>query len=512
MAVKFPLEVRNGVKARNIFELKENFDIEKIIGYFLDGKLKNWLDARYYEEEAEAIEQLDENDTALAKKLCEIFAVEYEMEEINHEEIARRNERLAKLKQFTADIDVISNIDFVAFNQEELADLYDLDVKKIYLCEGKFVIPKSKKDLEYCLVGMPNIIGLDTEKMETNEQTEKEYTEQTFAANTFKESLPITVADKIHHEGYVVLKDYVVLTSWKNKVTCINKTTGEAFVLCEERGTGRVALKDNTIWYTHGDKNIIHNLDTDEKIILETSLTFPFNYSRSGSKILFNNENYILQLLDVDTFQMTSIFRDGDISNPIKSEHFVLRKERIYYIPKLEFNFFHRKSENAEDANGLYSYEFRSCHSEKICNIVDEKSKLYIHGLIYEDDSFYLIATNSTLGAGNNDISIIQYSETNGKKRIFSDKMKEGRLCYSYPYVIYVPESSLFPVNMYNIKTNVSMQVAKGCGEAYSGCYYINRFSIVDHWLYFNKKDQMMYRIDLENPVSEIKIGSDLKK
>lgn len=36
MAVKFPLEMKNGVQVRNISELKENFDIEKVVGYSMN--------------------------------------------------------------------------------------------------------------------------------------------------------------------------------------------------------------------------------------------------------------------------------------------------------------------------------------------------------------------------------------------------------------------------------------------------------------------------------------------
>lgn len=36
--IKKPLEVANGVQARNLKELKENFDLEKIVGYYYDGK------------------------------------------------------------------------------------------------------------------------------------------------------------------------------------------------------------------------------------------------------------------------------------------------------------------------------------------------------------------------------------------------------------------------------------------------------------------------------------------
>mgnify|MGYP000833459901 CR=1 FL=1 len=35
MAVKFPLEMKDGVQVRNISELKENFDVEKVVGLSL---------------------------------------------------------------------------------------------------------------------------------------------------------------------------------------------------------------------------------------------------------------------------------------------------------------------------------------------------------------------------------------------------------------------------------------------------------------------------------------------
>lgn len=147
--VKLPLEMANGIMVRKIEELRDNFDIKKVVGYFLDGKLQNWLETRYCEEELENINELSESDPQLAKKLCEIFGVEYADEKVDIKVIQQGNERLLKLKQFTDDEEIIANIDSVAFNQEELANLYDRGVEKIYLCEGKFKIPNSKMDLQY---------------------------------------------------------------------------------------------------------------------------------------------------------------------------------------------------------------------------------------------------------------------------------------------------------------------------------------------------------------------------
>lgn len=148
--VKIPLIMKNGEKAKDMESLREYFDVETVIGYFLDGKLSKWLDDRYYEEEAEAVAQLKQDDPQLASKLCSIFEVEYtEGDEIGTKEIMRRKERLAHLRQLTDDEEILRKIDCVAFDQEELAELYDRGVETIYLCEGKFKIPKSKQDLTY---------------------------------------------------------------------------------------------------------------------------------------------------------------------------------------------------------------------------------------------------------------------------------------------------------------------------------------------------------------------------
>lgn len=179
--VRFPLEMKDGVQVRTIPELKENFDVEKVIGYFLDGRLKKWLDSRWYEDESEAISNLDEKDPMLVQHLCNIFEVECVAEEINPEMIAEKNARIIKLKQYTDEEEILKNIDAVAFNQEELAELYENNIKKIYLCEGEFKIPKSKKNLEYIILNAKEVEGLEKkefeetnlETIETNEEQKK---------------------------------------------------------------------------------------------------------------------------------------------------------------------------------------------------------------------------------------------------------------------------------------------------------------------------------------------------
>ncbi len=151
---KFPLEMKDGVQVRTMEALKENFDLEKICENFMNGKLLTWLEERYYEEEAEQVKALEQTDADLKKKLCQILGVEWAEEDtVDLDEIALRQERLAKLKQLTDDEEILSKVDQVAFDQEELADLLDEGVKEIILCDNKFVIPLSQKNIRYRGVG-----------------------------------------------------------------------------------------------------------------------------------------------------------------------------------------------------------------------------------------------------------------------------------------------------------------------------------------------------------------------
>ena len=65
VAINFPLILKNNVKVRSIEELRENFDIEKIMEYYCNGKLLQWLERRYYDEIAEKIKALSQNNEKL---------------------------------------------------------------------------------------------------------------------------------------------------------------------------------------------------------------------------------------------------------------------------------------------------------------------------------------------------------------------------------------------------------------------------------------------------------------
>lgn len=165
--IRFPLEMENGVEVRSMEELRENFSLPKVLEYMANGKLITWLRDRYATDLADAIEQLNNGEENLAKKVSEIFDVPYdEKTEEDLERAKEKAERVKKLKQYTDEKKYIVEIDNVAFTQDELFDLLDEEKERIYLCGDRFSIPLSKTGIFYIGINSPVII-IDS-KVEVN--------------------------------------------------------------------------------------------------------------------------------------------------------------------------------------------------------------------------------------------------------------------------------------------------------------------------------------------------------
>lgn len=150
--VRFPLEMNAGIEVRDVVSLRENFCLERVMQYFLDGRLVVWLRDRYENELADKIEKLDARDVLLEEKVCKILGVEFD------EGIQERSKKIAKLKDLSAEKEYINHIDAMAFEQDEIYDLLDEDVKTIYLCGERFVIPLAQEGVTYVGVNKPIVV------------------------------------------------------------------------------------------------------------------------------------------------------------------------------------------------------------------------------------------------------------------------------------------------------------------------------------------------------------------
>lgn len=146
---------------RSIEELRVNFDMDKVVEHFLSGKLVEWLEDRFYEEEADKIREIDKDAPERNRLLCEALGVEYrdDMEsELDADQLMRLNEKKQILREKTDDNAIIANAAQTALTQEDLADLLDLDTAKIYLCGEKFTVPVRVPNKSYIgILGTPKI-------------------------------------------------------------------------------------------------------------------------------------------------------------------------------------------------------------------------------------------------------------------------------------------------------------------------------------------------------------------
>lgn len=157
--IRFPLEMEKGVEVRSLEELRENFSISRVMSYLEDGKLITWLRDRYANDIADLIEELDLQDEALSRKICDVFDVSYDENiEKELEKAAERGKRIRRLKEYTDDKQYEKVIDNVAFDQDELYDLLDEEEREIYLCGDSFEIPLSKGEIHYIGVNNPEVV------------------------------------------------------------------------------------------------------------------------------------------------------------------------------------------------------------------------------------------------------------------------------------------------------------------------------------------------------------------
>ena len=168
--IKFALEMADGAKVRTIEDLREKFDIERAIVYFLNGKLIEWLQDRRYKEIVQVVQSLDSASDDFKEKLCAALGAEYHGENVSVTEIETKNAKRNKLKQLTSNEQIIENAEIVAFSQNELDDLIKKDVPTIYLCGDKFNIPSDKENHSYIGVESMPIINIAAKTMQELEE------------------------------------------------------------------------------------------------------------------------------------------------------------------------------------------------------------------------------------------------------------------------------------------------------------------------------------------------------
>lgn len=156
----------NNVEINNIKELRENFVLDEAINCVRDKTLIRWFEQLYYEDEAEAAQNLYHNACAVfsdkdKRELCCIVGVDYK-ETLSEEDKEVFSAHTEEIKKFTDDNDVLKNSAIVALNQQELAKLLNNGETTIYLCHNEFSVPLKRGNVHYIGVDNPVIINAYT--------------------------------------------------------------------------------------------------------------------------------------------------------------------------------------------------------------------------------------------------------------------------------------------------------------------------------------------------------------
>lgn len=88
--IKFPLEMAKNVKVRTLEELQEHFNLEKVLGYYVDGKLIIWLNDRYYDDQVMQIKELDIRLPDFTGRLCRIIGMDIDSDDTVDLELIKR--------------------------------------------------------------------------------------------------------------------------------------------------------------------------------------------------------------------------------------------------------------------------------------------------------------------------------------------------------------------------------------------------------------------------------------
>lgn len=168
---KTVMTFKDGEEIRTMEDLREKFDLKRIMDYFKNRKLIVWPEDRFYSDEADAIKSLKPTGGNIPQKICEILGVDYSeyAEELDDAETVKwRAKRRERLQKFTEDANIIKKVDYVAFDQEDLEDILrdPFLPNTIYLCNNFFKFPSGmlrKTNILY--VGLGKVfVKIDSQK------------------------------------------------------------------------------------------------------------------------------------------------------------------------------------------------------------------------------------------------------------------------------------------------------------------------------------------------------------
>lgn len=157
MIREFPLRMADGAMVRTLVELRSHFDLDTVVTDYKSGRLERWLRSEGYPEHADRVAALDPESEDLGAQLRTIlFTPEARSQSVP---VPRTTSaRLARIRKYTQDPDILASVDDVAFTQEELEALVADGAGTVYLCGERFVAALPEQEVEYVGVNRPLLL------------------------------------------------------------------------------------------------------------------------------------------------------------------------------------------------------------------------------------------------------------------------------------------------------------------------------------------------------------------
>lgn len=162
---KFPLEMKNGKMAGSLEELREWFDLEKVVEYFANGKLRTWLENHYEDEACEEISRLTGEEADFAERLTAALGIEPGQGELGGadiQELMKQKNLEERLKKYYPEEEAEKMSKSAAGSQEELESLVRSGSQEIYVLMDTFYVPKWMQGVRFIGVG-ETTVGLEAE-------------------------------------------------------------------------------------------------------------------------------------------------------------------------------------------------------------------------------------------------------------------------------------------------------------------------------------------------------------
>ena len=206
--IKFPLVMGNGAEARNIEELRENFDMMLVTEYFSNGKLQRWLENNYYDDILETVQKLDSNEHGFGQNLAKALGIKWEDDgKINLQAVIKRTELKEQLKPYVSE-EQLEEIEYIADTQEELEQLVRRGCGKIYLFGEEFCISEWMENVECIGINHP-LVKLEIKNREEFKEKKIKLREVNFTDDEMKKIAMGDSAVDIYYELLNVLELYL---------------------------------------------------------------------------------------------------------------------------------------------------------------------------------------------------------------------------------------------------------------------------------------------------------------